>query len=204
MWVSSDPDLDDGRVRWDDRDQHQWPTIAAAVAAVGDYLAAGAWTPHTYDEDEVPDHGTVTIPTPDRLTATEREIVEAWFSHGESVMVDPLWEPLMNGRHRLWATMPHFNGALVPITSEALQYTDPRSIQALGEGRHELYVDHATQLRECRWFDTADPLNNRFLAAVEAAARGESPARADVPVSEPVPSGHRRQSLWPRFARRLT
>lgn len=103
-WVPRDPDTEDGRQRHPDRDDQRWALIASTVTQVGDALAAGTWTV----DPEFEDRGFVELDRyPGELTRTEQHIVSAWFRSSEAVQFDPWFEPLTNGRHRLWATMSH-------------------------------------------------------------------------------------------------
>ncbi|MEZ5213876.1 MAG: hypothetical protein R2692_03370 [Microbacterium sp.] len=71
----------------------------------------------------------------------------------EAVQFDPWFEPLTNGRHRLWATMPHFGAALIPIQGDALGYANPANAEVLGETWPDLYAMHVEELDSLEWFD---------------------------------------------------
>lgn len=173
-WVLEDPDQEDHREpRWSDTSEQRWRLIASTVALVGDELAAGRWT---IDEDDDTYYGMMTAPVPEPLTETERHIVTSWFSAGEAVCVDPWFEPITNGRHRLWNTLTHFGDRLVPVASDALGYATPTNTEVLGEAWPELYRAHVDDLAAIEWFDLHDPMNSRFAHAIDQAARGEHPA----------------------------
>jgi len=172
--VLEDPDQEDHREpRWSDTSEQRWRLIASTVALVGDELAAGRWT---IDEDDDTYYGMVAAPVPEPLTQTERHIVTSWFSAGEAVCVDPWFEPITNGRHRLWNTLTHFGDRLVPVASDALGYATPTNTEVLGEAWPELYRAHVDDLAAIEWFDLHDPMNSRFAHAIDQAARGEHPA----------------------------
>ncbi|MDK7750802.1 hypothetical protein QP572_10640 [Brevibacterium sp. UMB10442] len=173
-WVLEDPDQEDHREpRWSDTSEQRWRLIASTVALVGDELAAGRWT---IDEDDDTYYGMVVASVPEPLTETERHIVTSWFSAGEAVCVDPWFEPITNGRHRLWNTLTHFGDRLVPVASDALGYATPTNTEVLGEAWPELYRAHVDDLAAIEWFDLHDPMNSRFAHAIDQAARGEHPA----------------------------
>ncbi|QIM17595.1 hypothetical protein G7066_00685 [Leucobacter coleopterorum] len=174
-WVSSDPDVDDGgRSRWDDRDQQRWILIAEVVADVGDALANGGW--ETDDENDL--YGFVNIDRDSSsLTATELKIISSWFRHAEAVRVDPWFDSLTNGRHRLWATLPHFAERQVPICSDALSYANPSDAEVLSATWPSLYVTDLEQLAALEWFDDTDPLNRAFVSSVRTAATGVFPPK---------------------------
>lgn len=173
-WVPEDPDQRDRCApRWNDASEERWSLITDTVAAVGDELAAGRWT---IDEDDDTYYGTVAVPVPEPLTETERHIVISWFSAAEAVRVDPWFESITNGRHRLWNTRAHFGDRLVPVAGDALGYATPSDTPALGNAWHELYREHLSKLAAIEWFDRHDPMNSRFASALEQAARGEHPA----------------------------
>ncbi|MUU73401.1 hypothetical protein [Pseudarthrobacter sp. GA104] len=91
--------------------------------------------------------------------------------------MDPWFEPLQNGRHRLWSTLDFFGSELVPIKGDALGYATPLNTQELGENWHRLFKMNLQELDAVDWFDTSDPVNIRFADALRTAARGEHPAR---------------------------
>lgn len=141
---------------------------------MGDALAAGAWIVDP-DHDQ-PTRGTITVDAPRcGLTETEFHIVESWFSAGEAVNTDPWFEPIGNGRHRLWSTLPHYSRALVPIQGEALLYANPVDTDWDRAGWLDLFREHVDQLRGVAWFDTSDKLNARFVEALRSAACGDFP-----------------------------
>lgn len=75
-WLT-DPDKDDGRVRWSDRDERQWGTIAGVIDAAGRALASGA---HDVDQDDP----TVAFVPVDLagFAPADRNIVTSWFRAG--------------------------------------------------------------------------------------------------------------------------
>ncbi|MFC7624341.1 hypothetical protein [Microlunatus sp. GCM10028923] len=160
--------------RWPDRDRQRWPLIAAAVAAVGDELAAGAWTVSSDVDDEPGESGVVTVAQLGPMSPTERGIVRSWFQF-EEVCVDPWDETLQNGRHRLWATRRYFRAGLVPVASPTLEMANPDDY---GRSRFwpECSREDLDQLDKVRWFDRTDPLNQRYLRALRTAAGGEFPS----------------------------
>ncbi len=170
-WVNEDPDRSDGRQRWPDRDEQRWPLIAAAVAAVGDQLAAGAWSIGTEDEcdDEPPRNGIVEIGPGTGLTKTEWRIIRF-----EMVKADPWHEWLTNGRHRLWATLPHFADHWVPLASHVLPCANPDDCGSLPDWTSG-YRANLKKLGQVGWFIATDPVNQRYLSALDTAARGEYP-----------------------------
>lgn len=168
----ADPDVQDGQTRWTDRDAQRWPLVAAAVARVGDALAAGRWSVESEEER----YGVVDIADyPGDLTPVEQAIVVSWFKRSECVRADPWHEPPANGRHRLWATLPYFGDALVPLCSDALGYAVPREVKVLGENWPMAFGGVLANLDHIDWFDVDDPLNARFHAALVTAADGEFP-----------------------------
>ena len=185
-WVPVDPDVEDGHQRHADRDEQRWPLIASVVARVGDALAAGSWQV----DPDVEGRGLVALDGyPGDLTRTERAIVSAWFSSAEAVQFDPWFEPLTNGRHRLWATMPYFGAGLIPVRGDALGYVKPADAEVLGEGWADVYAVDVEELDGLDWFDAADPLNAAFREALVTAAAGEFPSTVDPPPPSPAPSG---------------
>ncbi|MFT3861147.1 hypothetical protein [Micropruina sp.] len=194
-WVPQDPDAEDGGQRHSDRDDQRWPLIAAVVARVGDALAEGEWTV----DPDLEDRGLVEVDGyPGGLTRTEQNIVSAWFRSSEAVRFDPWFEPLTNGRHRIWATMPHFGAALIPILGDALGYANPVDAEVLGEGWPSLYAANVEELDALEWFDTGDPLNASFKSSLVTAASGEFPSPVDPlpPASRLAPPSSR---PWWRF-----
>lgn len=173
QWVISDPDVDDGSPRWSDRNDQHWDRIAAVIAAAGNALASGSWTPHgggsTYADVDVEGY-------PDALTQTEQKIVLAWFNYAEAVRVDPWWNQLENGRHRLWRTLPYFGDALVPICGSALGYANAPTAAELGPSWPQEFSEHLDELNASAAFDLADPLNMIFRQSMEEAAAGRFPS----------------------------
>ncbi|WP_314192007.1 hypothetical protein [uncultured Arthrobacter sp.] len=170
-FVPVDPDVDDGRQRWDDRDEQRWNLIARAVTQVSQALATGGWE----QEEDQGSHGLVRIDA-GGLTDTEKKIVRKWFSADESVRMDPWFEPLQNGRHRLWSTLDFFGSEPVPIKGDALGYANPADTEVLGQNWQQLFVMNVQDLAAVDWFDTTDPVNIRFANALRTAAGGHFPA----------------------------
>lgn len=198
--MPTDPARDGGR-SWDDRHEQRWDLVAAAAAAVGDALTAGTWTPRPHpldDEDPSMVRGAVTLQVPADLTETEREIIRSWFiGLDETVRFDPWAAADMdiyeyeerpadvgeygtpaNGRHRLWATLPHFGRWQVPVQSDVLVYATPPYTNAVGPDWHESFQDSLFRLQATGWFDTSDPINQRFAESIAAAAHGTNPQQA--------------------------
>lgn len=146
------------------------------MTQVGDALAAGSWSvdPEFNDRGFVALHG-----YPGDLTETEQGIVSAWFRSSEAVEFDPWFEPLTNGRHRLWGTMPHFGSALIPIRGSALGYANAADVEALGDDWPSLYANDIEELDALDWFEVEDPLNASFRECLVAAASGEFPSSVD-------------------------
>ena len=172
--VPEDPDLESRRRRWSDRDQQRWPLIAQAVIRVSDALAEGHWLAPD-DPPSLSSPAEVQVATDD-LTPTELHIVRTWFSFGEAIRLDPWANTPLNGRHRLWATIEHFETQLIPVAGEALGYTNPEDLDVQGPDWPQLFADHLDEMKFCDWFDESDLLNMRFLAAMQTAARGEIPS----------------------------
>lgn len=176
-WVSVDPDVEDGRQRHADRDEHRWDSIASVVAQVGEALASGAWT----TDDESGACGFVTIDEcPGDLTLTEKKIVGSWFRCSEAVEVDPWFDQLFNGRHRLWATAQHFGVGLVPICGNELGYANAADMAAAGSSWPENYAKCVEELDALDWFNGADPLNASFRRSLVTAASGQFPSPVEV------------------------
>ncbi|ERI36452.1 hypothetical protein M707_16260 [Arthrobacter sp. AK-YN10] len=170
-FVPVDPDVDDGRQRWDDRDEQRWNLVARAVTQVSQALAAGGWE----QEEDQGSHGLVRIDV-EGLTTTEKKIVRKWFSSDEPVRMDPWFEPLQNGRHRLWSTLDFFGSEPVPIKGDAVGYANPADAEALGANWQQFFVKNVEELGTVDWFDTADPVNIRFANALRTAAEVQFPA----------------------------
>ncbi|MFC7849389.1 hypothetical protein ACFUTU_13035 [Arthrobacter sp. NPDC057388] len=171
QFVPIDPDVDDGRRRWPDRDEQRWNLVAQAVTQVSQALAAGQWEP---DEDNS-GHSLVRIDA-EELSNTEKNIVRKWFSVDEPVGMDPWFEPLQNGRHRLWSTLDFFGSEPVPIKGDAIGYANPADAEVLGANWQHLFAKNVEELEAVTWFDATDPVNVRFENALRTAARGEHPA----------------------------
>lgn len=173
--VAVDPDLDDGHQRWPDRDEQRWDRIAKAVGEVSQALTDGAWVADTDEGWEW--RATVEIETKD-LTQTEHRIVQEWFGRAQPVRMDPWFSPLSNGRHRLWNAGPHFESTLIPVKGDSIGYANPDDMAALGERGLREFARNVEALQQVSWFDHQDPVNLRFIAHLEAAARGEFPRPA--------------------------
>lgn len=122
-WLT-DPDVDDGRVRWPDRDQRQWTAVAGVVDAVGRAIAYGG---HDVDEEDP----TVALVPVDmaRLAPADRNIVRSWFRAGaEAPSGDPWDDSLTNGRHRLWNAWRAAPDALLPVYSDTLAGIDDAAL----------------------------------------------------------------------------
>lgn len=192
QWVPEDPDIEDGVQRHSDRDERRWNLIAAAVTQVGDALAAGSWSV----DPELDDHGLVALPGyPGDLTQTEQDIISAWFRSSEAVEFDPWFEPLTNGRHRLWGTMSHFGAASIPIRGSALRHANSADAEVLGDGWPGLYANDIEELAALDWFDTRDPLNASFRASLVTAASGAFPSPVD-PVTPGLQTSSRSKRQW--------
>lgn len=118
-WLT-DPDVDDGRVRWPDRDERQWTAVASLVEAVARAIASGG---HDVDDD---DPAVATVPADvGALGPVDRKIVTSWFRAGsEAPSGDPWEDGLTNGRHRLWNAWRAAPDALLPIYSDTLAGLD--------------------------------------------------------------------------------
>ncbi len=141
---------------------------------MGNALAAGAWQGD--ESGDTSSAGMISATGLTRLTETERHIVHAWFSGGEAVQVDPWWDTITNGRHRLWLTRQYFHGQPVPIRGDALGYANPADAQELGERWSRTFVDNVRELDLCEWFDSGDPVNVRFHASLVEASEGRFPS----------------------------
>ncbi|WP_233206030.1 hypothetical protein [Cryobacterium sp. N19] len=165
--------MDDGSPRWADRDAQRWGRIAAVVAAVGDALASRAWTPQAGSEI----FGDVEVPGyPGDLTQTEQKIVGEWFNYAEAVRVDPWWDQLENGRHRLWRTLPFFGDALVPICGSALGYANAADAIAMGPSWPQTFSTQLHEVNASVAFDATDPVNVNFRRSMEQASAGHFPS----------------------------
>jgi hypothetical protein len=176
------PDDADGYQRHDDRDDQRWDLVAATVSSVGAQLAAGAWTPLSY-EGEPTNDGRVEVDLPTALTAIETDIVHSWFNDAEAVCTDP-WDTdlgVQNGRHRLWGVLGHANDLLMPIRGTSLRYANSYAAQEYESrpgNRDRWHSNFTTCLHELYftdWFDHDDPLNRRFVAALQESARAQWP-----------------------------
>lgn len=171
-YVPFNPDVEDGHQRWPDRDDQRWDLVAQAVIQVSRALAAGEWEP---DEEDGRAYGLIRIDA-DELTRTEKKIVRAWFGAAQPVRVDPWFEPLQDGRHRLWATLEAFGTELVPIKGDAVGYANHLDTEMLGKDWPTFFEKNLEDLAAVTWFDAADPVNIRFADALKSAARGAFPA----------------------------
>ncbi|QIM18677.1 hypothetical protein G7066_08745 [Leucobacter coleopterorum] len=193
-WVPKDPDVEDRKQRHLDRDDQRWARIASAVAQVGEKLATGDWQV----ESEHPTHGFVALDEyPGELTQTEQDIVSSWFTTAEAVRFDPWFEPLTNGRHRLWQTMPHFGTGSIPILGDTLGYANPVDTKALGDVWPKMYAQNLEELDSLDWFDAKDPLNIAFRNSLATATSGEIPS-ATTAIPSPAPIRRLRWQFWTR------
>lgn len=172
-WVATDPDVDDGRQRHEDRDRQNWAAISAVVSEVGDALAAGAWT---VEEDSESIGYVVIDGHPNGLSETEQIIITSWFRSYDAVRVDPWFDQLTNGRHRLWSTIPHFGHKSVPLCGDALGYANADDVPVLGAAWSNLFEENLRDLDALTWFEETDPLNVRFRQSIAAAAAGKIPS----------------------------
>lgn len=171
--VSTDLGVIDGRRRWDNRDLLDWSLIARAVTEVSESVAAGTWTPD-------PEGGSgchVPINT-DNLSAGELGIVRSWFSESEAVRVDPWIGRVMNGRHRLWSTLDKFGTALVPIAGSELQHANELETVGAVKTWVNIFNESLKEFNTLDWFDYEDPMNRRFVTAMDQAAKGQHPTPA--------------------------
>lgn len=187
-WLT-DPDKDDGRVRWSDRDERQWGTIAGVIEAAGRALASGA---HDVDQDDP----TVAFVPVDLagFAPADRNIVTSWFRAGsEAPSTDPWEDGLMNGRHRLWSTWRAVPGALLPVYSGLLPYLDDVPImgEELARGVAQSAIDGLRRI-------PAAPANRspRYVEELRRVAREAGHDVGGLPrlVAEP-----RRSSWWARL-----
>jgi hypothetical protein len=173
--VRTDPDISDGHQRHTDRDCQRWDLIAQAVAQVSRALAAGDWKAGVVTEIDV---GTVQIAGGD-LTDMEKGIVQAWFTKVEPVCADPWSNEVQAGRHRLWLTRDFFGDEQVPIVGRELGFANPAHAKEVGPCMWALmaksFASHVEDLKKLDWFDRDDPVNRRYIDALETAARGEFP-----------------------------
>lgn len=123
-----DPDVEDGRQRWEDRDTIRWQLIAEVVQELGAKLAN-----HEYPAVQEEDSTVYDLSAPERvaLTPEERKIVAKWFSNVEAPRADPWADHLENGRHRLWNVWKAAPDSVLPILSDLLLWED--SIAEMGE-----------------------------------------------------------------------
>lgn len=134
-----DPDIDDGRQRWPDRDDIRWDEIGLIITGVSLALADGS-----YDESQLLDDAvSVSISAPDGgLTLSETRILKSWFTFAEAPRGDLWVNDLVNGRHRLWNVWKHAPSAILPIRSGVLDYTD--DVDSMGESFAATIRDNAT------------------------------------------------------------
>lgn len=157
--------------RHPDENEQRWGLIADAVAAVGDELAAGHWD---VDTNHRQCNGWVTIDVPERLSVPEWRILRSWFSASESVLSEP-WLKLWDGRHRLWNSLPHFNTQPIPVASAELRLSSPSDDMAHRAEWPIGYREDLLHLAEVKWFERTDPMNARYIHALEQAAHGVHP-----------------------------
>lgn len=115
--LAVDPDKQDGKQRWPDRDTLDWARIAALVDDAGARIARKELTVDVDGDQviEVDDAG---------LTKVERRVVSSWLMSGEPPVSDPGALEVGNGRHRLWNGWKHAPNAVLPIHSGVLQDVD--------------------------------------------------------------------------------
>ncbi|MGJ1428916.1 hypothetical protein ACR8AL_14520, partial [Clavibacter sepedonicus] len=172
FWASSNPDIDDNKIRHADADEHNWQAIADAVVAVGNALASRSWT---FDADS-PLYADLDLPDyPGELSQIEQDIVRSWFNYWEAVRFDPWDLQPENGRHRLWRTLPHFGTALIPICGSALGYATPENVAALGPSWPQDFARQLYLLRTSSAFDGTDAVNVQFEASMVDASQGRLP-----------------------------
>lgn len=176
------PDDADGYQRHDDRDDQRWDLVATTVSSVGARLAAGAWTPLSYEGEPTCD-GRIEVDLPSALTATETDIVCSWFNDAEAVCTGP-WDTdlgVQNGRQRLWGVLGHSRDLLMPVRGTSLRYANPYTASEY-ESRpgntdrwQSTFTTCLDELYFTDWFDHDDPLNRRFVVALQESARGQWP-----------------------------
>lgn len=81
-----------------------------------------------------------------------------------------------NGRHRLWATLPHFGHWQVPLRSGGPLYANPAD-QELTDWPGA-FVELSDEMRRLRWFNHNDPMNRRLENTIAIAACGYHPRLA--------------------------
>ena len=116
-----DPDVEDLRQRWSDRDERDWTSIVAAVEHVMDEIAGGRGRIELDDEEdpEVGEHVVVDADL-DHLAVEDRKIVSGWFHAHTGPVADPWGDSLVNGRHRLWSSWQAVPDAVLPVYSAQL------------------------------------------------------------------------------------
>lgn len=115
--LASDPDVEDGRQRWPDRDTIDWARIAAIVADAGVRIAR-----QQLGVDE--DGDQMLVVDDNGLSGTERKVVASWFRGGQVPSSDPGRDGVEDGRHRLWNAWKHAPDVVLPIHSDVLHYVD--------------------------------------------------------------------------------
>lgn len=113
-WLT-DPDVDDGRQRWTDRNELDWAAVGEAVVSIGFRLTTGS---SSVDPD---DPTYVIVPTPWVLPEPEATVARSWW--GSEAPQGDVWSTgLVNGRHRLWNVWRVAPQAQLPVRSDTLEY----------------------------------------------------------------------------------
>lgn len=122
-WLT-DPDVDDKRIRWSDRDERAWSTIATEVEKIALLLQQGEYEVN----DDGDAYAVVDVDT-DGLAEEDRELIAEWFSGvGLSPCGDPWVGELVDGRHRLWNAWKAAPHVLLPIHSDLLADQDSSAL----------------------------------------------------------------------------
>lgn len=180
--LQASPDETDGYQRHDDRDEQRWDLIADAVVAVGDALAAGAWTPLLW-EGGATCAARIEVSSPPQMTDTEIHIVRSWFKDTQAVCSDPWnsYRGVQNGRHRLWGVLPHARTRPVPVRGTSLMFANPDDAgeydarPGTTKRWQTVYAGCLDELYFTTWFDHYDPVNKRFVVALQESVRGQWP-----------------------------
>lgn len=150
-----------------------WFRIARAVAFVGDALARGDWSPEDNPGFERYAADIEVDLSEFHLAPHELKHVRGWFNGGNHPNVDPMDPALiMTGRTPLFLAVPHFGNELIPLQSNDMTHLDRDNVK--------MFVPTAKsnleQLESLTWFDRQDPVNKRYILALEEAASGYMPA----------------------------
>lgn len=161
-WLS-DPDVDDGAPRWDDRELRDWFSIGADAASIGEQLVWGMGAAGP-DDESAEDDISYSAQT---VNPVDAKIVRSWFRSGvEAPRADPGDEGLDNGRHRLWCAWTASPDLLLPVQSAVLQ--SAADMPAMDAGYAQLVrgeVERVLGQMSARVRDA----NGRYVAALEAA-----------------------------------